>query len=148
MIPKEIISSLVHKAYAELDEPSARVCHDIIFFLSSHKSGDMQHITYQTIMNGLHKNEVSTLFDNDDLVLHMMRSLDYLTSSKLHILDIHFQFYGPTEDEPSYIEKSELAEAIVSGKFYHPESGEEVEDFRKYIFPFFSPSSYWMSINE
>ncbi|EKN5029785.1 MULTISPECIES: hypothetical protein [Yersinia] len=127
---------LLHKAAGDLTGPQYELCAAIIEFLLSDRAKPLRHITYKTLVN-----EVGLEDENPQNQVYLIYVTDYLSSGKLHLLDIQFQFIDPQTDEPIPIDSDTLSYALDSGNFYHPENGALIHNFKRYIFPFFTPSA-------
>ncbi|WP_188009240.1 hypothetical protein [Grimontia hollisae] len=107
----------------------------VVSFLLGLDSSHLQHITFGTLFQVLS-------IDSDDEVAysHLVKVTDYLTSYRLHLLDMQFHFIDSELSDPFPVDKSELHQALKSGLFYHPLTGLEVFDFKDRIYPYFEPS--------
>lgn len=65
------------------------------------------------------------------------------TSSSMKALDVKFLFFDPSvpEDIGQPLSDEDVAAALDSGVFYHPDTGEKVSDFKSTLVPYFVPSS-------
>ncbi|MFV2622788.1 hypothetical protein ACNIU2_05625, partial [Escherichia coli] len=83
----------------------------------------------------------------DDYIL-LIKATDYLSSYKAHLLDMHFQYIDNLTEEPIPVEDDLISYALDTGSFYHPETGELVDNFSQYLYPYFTPSSLLESLHE
>ncbi|MBD2816265.1 hypothetical protein ID850_16270 [Xenorhabdus sp. Flor] len=105
-------------------------CHSIIEYIFSSNRENLKHIAFFKIKTVINTN-------NDSTVIKTMR---YLSGESLPIFDICFEFI-----DGEYIEQINLDLLISSqseNKFYHPETGELVDNFESKIFMYFSLSNY------
>jgi hypothetical protein len=60
---------------------------------------------------------------------------------------MHFQYIDDTLDEPLAVEDDLISYALDTGKFYHPETGELIDNFNQFLFPYFTPTEYLESLH-
>jgi len=126
----------------DLEGPVFYLCRDVVSFLISDNAKKLNHITYHTLLNGV---EILDLKPTDRALL--LKVTDYLSSNKLHLLDMHFQFIESDDSEPVPLDDEEISSALFEGVFYHPETGRPVENYRDLIFPYFTPTKLLESIH-
>ena len=68
------------------------------------------------------------------------RAVQYLTGHDLHLLDMEFEFIDERE-EFIYFDVDALSVARREGKLFHPETGDQIEDYEDRIFVTFVPSA-------
>lgn len=119
----------------DLEGPMGDLCREIVDFLTSEDAKSLKHITYITLVNGTDLNT-----DNDAVKVMLLKVTDYLSSNRLHLLNMHFQYIESDDSEPIPIDDADLSQALFSGKFYHPASGKLVENYNHYLFPYFTPT--------
>lgn len=134
----DIFSQIRH----DLNGPAEDLCRVIVDFLISHKARNLKHITYVTLVNGSQLNS-----DNDEERIVLLKVTDYLSSNRLHLLDMHFQFIESDDSDPVPIDDADLSHALFTGEFYHPDSGKLVENFNQHLFPYFTPSKVLESLH-
>ncbi|WP_313714467.1 hypothetical protein [Atlantibacter hermannii] len=132
MLTKRDIYSKIEQ---DLSGPVVELCREVVDFLTSEDARPLKHITYFTLVNGA-KNSFA---EYEEKIL-LVKVTDYLSSNRLHLLNMHFQFIESDESEPVPIDDDELSHALHTGEFYHPESGELVENYDHFLFPYFTPS--------
>ncbi|ENA7090101.1 hypothetical protein ABGC46_004870, partial [Escherichia coli] len=88
------------------------------------------------------------LTDTKDDYILLIKATDYLSSYKAHLLDMHFQYIDNLTEEPIPVEDDLISYALDTGSFYHPETGELVDNFSQYLYPYFTPSSLLESLHE
>lgn len=123
------------KIELDLSGPVVELCREVVDFLTSENARPLKHITYITLVNGAKY----SFADHEEKIL-LVKVTDYLSSNRLHLLDMHFQFIESDDSEPVPIDDDELSHALHTGEFYHPESGELVENYDHFLFPYFTPS--------
>lgn len=102
----------------------------VIKFLDnlSHKNvNEIYHLSFRDIASIIDK----TTCDNE-----LFELINTLESSEIKILVRKYKFV----DEEGYeeeIDDSDFNEILKNGEFFHPVTGEEVEEWRSHIFPFF-----------
>ncbi|QEW32003.1 hypothetical protein D0N50_10090 [Erwinia billingiae] len=134
----DIYSKIDH----DLDGPVRDLCRVIVEFLTSNPAKPLKHITYVTLVNG---SKLSA--HNEEEKIKLLRVTDYLSSNRLHLLDMHFQFIESDDSDPVPIDDADLSKALYTGEFYHPESGQLIEDFNHYLFPYFTPTNFLESLH-
>lgn len=73
--------------------------------------------------------------------VEILKAIQYLCGDKVEVLDINFEFID--DDDTSYqIVKENVAEAIKTGYFVHPITGDVLEkaEFESKIFSYFTPT--------
>jgi hypothetical protein len=120
------------------------LCAKIIHLLVSDGFRELRHITY------LHLFQQLSLAVDDDKAREIIAITDYLSSDRLKLLEMKFQFYDDNDDDslPIEIDNSDVTSAMVDGKFYHPISGKLVDDFRRRVFAYFAPSEQLRKVHE
>ncbi|RWM27783.1 hypothetical protein [Mesorhizobium sp.] len=110
-------------------EPFA-LCLQIVDFVAKLPAEHSRMLTFKTMTNITGKKYV------DDSLL---AALNILASTRVAALDAHAMFVDDDNEEHE-IEPQELALAQSTGKFIHPETGEEVPNYEEKVFPFFVPT--------
>ena len=129
------LSDIHDKIQRDLDGPLECLCREIVDFLVSEQAKPLKHITYITLVNGS-----QLRFDSVEDRVQLLKVTDYLSSHRLHLLDMHFQFIESDSSEPVLVDDEEISHALHTGEFYHPQSGQLVEDYNRFLFPFFTPT--------
>lgn len=111
-------------------EPQARFCTAIISFACKTPSEQLAVLTYRDFADACDTSEV-----NSELV----EAVSFLSGAKIHAFDAGF-FFVDEDDEEHEIGKKVMMKALETGEFFHPNTGERVENFENYIYPFFSAS--------
>lgn len=130
------------KIRQDLDGPAMELCCVMVDFLTSEQAKPLKHITYITLVNGLNLD-----IENGDAQVRLIKVTDYLSSNRLHLLNMHFQFIESDSSEPIPVEDDELSHALHTGEFYHPQSGQLVENYKMYLYPYFTPAQMLEKIN-
>ncbi len=112
------------------EKPQADFCSAIISFASKTSNEELALLTYRDFANACGAQEVSS---------ELVEAVTFLSGAKIHAFDAGF-FFVDEDDEEHEIEKGEMMEAIATGEFFHPETGERVENFEDVIYPFFTAS--------
>lgn len=76
---------------------------------------------------------VAALGDVSDVV----PAIQYLTGARLHLLEPRFEFIDEERDFAEEVPLDVVARARADRIFYHPHTGEPVEDFERSLFMFF-----------
>ncbi|KZR33156.1 hypothetical protein [Enterobacter genomosp. S] len=126
----------------DFKDPARYVCRTLFLFLTSENARKVKHFTYKTLINGTGL-DVTT---PEDYVL-IIKATDYFSSYKAHLLNMHFQYIDDTLEEPIAVDDDLISHALDTGKFYHPETGELVDNFNKYLYPYFTPSDFLESLH-
>jgi len=120
---------LIEKDLARM--PHTRgVCVAIVEFIASEAHQFVDRLTFGQLMR------VAGLEDPADVI----PAVQYLTGARLHLLDPRFEFIDEVTDLVEEISLEAVAQARAESVFYHPDSGEPVEDFEKSLFMYFVPS--------
>lgn len=119
----------------DLQGPEVDLCRVVVNFLTSEEAKRLRHITYITLVNGAGYQCASP----EQRVL-LVKVTDYLSSNRMHLLNMHFQFIQNDDSDPIPVDNDEISLALHSGTFYHPENGQLVENFGQYLFPYFTPT--------
>ena len=119
------------------DNPEVlNACLKIIDIIHQTKSEqDLQHLPYSFFREQCNVEDHSTL----------LKIINYLCGSRVPALDKHFCFIDDEEDIDEPLENDEVSEALNTGEFYHPITGELVADFKNYIFIYFSVNTQFFS---
>lgn len=123
------------KIQRDLDGSLEALCRDIVEFLVSDQAKPLKHITYITLVNGSRLR-----FEDTETQIQLLKVTDYLSSHRLHLLDMHFQFVENDSSEPVPVDDEEISHALHTGEFYHPKSGQLIQDYNRFLFPFFTPT--------
>lgn len=139
---KKELCDIFRQIEQDFKDPARYVCRTLFLFLTSEHASKLKHFTYKTLINGTGL-DIST---PEDYVL-IIKATDYFSSYKAHLLNMHFQYIDDTLEEPLEVEDDLISHALDTGKFYHPETGELVDDFNKFLFPYFTPSEFLVSLH-
>lgn len=103
-------------------------CKTILNYIYNTKNPQtLHHLTFQFLANLVKLNE------ND-----LMITINYLCGGRVPALTPEFSFIDETTDEE--INSSEINQARKEGVFYHPNTGDPVDDFENHIYIYFSCS--------
>ena len=107
---------------------AAEAASSIFLFVISAPPNRLEHITHLMFADLLPQANY-----------HILEAIQYLSGDRVRLLKTHFEFID--EDVCEEVSPSQVSRACTTGTFYHPESGEAVEDFMDRIFMYFTPSS-------
>lgn len=110
--------------------PAADLCMRILDYVENTPREELRFLTYMNLSMAAGLKEI-----NGDL----LAAVNMLTSSNLALLDAHALFIDDDEEEFE-IPTNDLANALLTGEFTHPETGELVPDYEKHVIPFFAPT--------
>ncbi|EGQ9297304.1 hypothetical protein ACSTLJ_04755 [Vibrio parahaemolyticus] len=115
------------------DREEHSLCLMLFDFLTSKDSFKLNYVTYGTLMQIVQcsKSEFNLL----------VKATDFLTTRYVPLLDMHFEYYDDTMEDPEPVENADVNRALAEGVLYHPVSGETVANFSSYIYPVFRPSA-------
>jgi hypothetical protein len=116
-------------------QPAAELCLRIVDYLTERSSQQLRMLTFQTLAKAAQRAEV----DSD-----VLTAIQILTSTKLAILDSKAMFVDDDSEEHELTD-DEFAEAMRTGEFVHPETGELVPDYARHVFPFFVPTAEFLA---
>jgi hypothetical protein len=120
------------------DEPTVAICFAILDFMKTVSNDQLQMLTFTSLKSAANKEEVDS---------ELLKAITILASSRVAALDAHAMLVDDDEREHE-ISIEYLSLARANGEFIHPETGRIVEDFESKIFPFFVPSSNFMSADQ
>lgn len=104
-------------------------CLKVIDLICNSKNrSTLKHIAFYKLGNAIDTKEKK-------IILDVTR---YLSGDRLNLLNICFELIE--DDNPTELETRYVKEAIQSGEFYHPETGELIEDFESKLYMYFSLS--------
>jgi len=139
----ERYESLISTHTKVLDASTEDVTKELFRFLVSDDANKLKHITYGTLLQVLY-------ISSDDVVEYtkLVKAVDLLSSNKVPMLEMRFQFIENDHADAHKVSPEELHLALKSGRYYHPESGEVVEAFEEKIYPYFERSNELKKIQE
>ena len=140
MLTKHDIYSKINH---DLHGPVGDLCRVVVDFLTSKEAKSLKHITYVSLVNGT-KLDVQ----NNDAKVLLIKVTDYLSSNRMHLLDMHFQYIESDDSDPIPVDDDDVSHALHTGKFYHPYSGQLVDNYNHYLFPYFSPTDALEELHE
>ena len=127
MIDKEPLNSA--RAKVALDFAGMpliiEACLQIIDHIENQPDEKLKHLTFGMLST------VSKASSTDIA----QKAISYLSGDVANVLRMQFEFID--NDDIFQIEAAELSEAIRSGEFFHPQSGEIVDNFQKNIYIYF-----------
>ena len=126
----------------DFNDPARYVCRTLLLFLTSENARNIKHFTYKTLING-----TGLDIETPEEYVLIIKATDYFSSYKAHLLNMHFQYIDDTLDEPLAVEDDLISYALDTGEFYHPETGELVDNFNQFLFPYFPPTEYLESLH-
>jgi len=112
------------------DLPAAHLCVLILDKLETLETSQLSFVTFTTFAN---------MADRKQIDIDVLHAVNILTNTRFSLFDSHAMFIDEANSEHE-IPVSDLNKAKATGVFIHPETGEEVPDFEKHVFPFFSAS--------
>lgn len=118
------------------------LCLKIIEFLLHSKSEGLNHITFGSFRTALN------LSTNNEVDIQLLKITDYLSSGKLHLLEMKYQYIDEFEDDPIPLDNDMVFDAIYGNVFFHPYTGDNIVEFKSKIFPYFLPSEELKRIHE
>ena len=92
MLTKHDIYSKINH---DLHGPVGDLCRVVVDFLTSKEAKSLKHITYVSLVNGT-KLDVQ----NNDAKVLLIKVTDYLSSNRMHLLDMHFQYIESDDSDP------------------------------------------------
>lgn len=102
----------------------------IFHYFKSNNPDHHQHLTFRSFRDVLHsKNE-----DNP----YLASALTYLCNG-VPLLEMKLEFFDEELDEFFEISHSEIREANEYGSLIHPNTGEQVIDFKRKVFVYYEP---------
>lgn len=72
-----------------------------------------------------------------DKIADVLPAVEYLSGGRVHLLDPRFEFIDARDDFIEEIPIDQVARARAEAVFYHPRTGEPVDNFENYLFMFF-----------
>lgn len=139
---RKAISSWLNKAKEDLDDEHIyHLCEGLITFLSHDDSKHLRHITFSTLHTNLQ------LDHQPEAQVALLKVTDYLSSNRLHLLDMKFQLFDAPDEDPIELSDDDVECALFRGALYNPNTGEPVTDFKEKMFPYFEPSKELMMLH-
>jgi hypothetical protein len=124
MTEQELIEQTIKEDLAHAPD-LLKTCGLIVNYLFSHPVQNFQHITFGDL------SRTANLSKKEDV----LAAMQYLCGDRARLLVPKFEFIE--DDFIETISNSDVAIARKQGFFYHPKSGELVNDFEAKIFMFF-----------
>lgn len=118
----------------QLEEPVLQVCLNIVDHLSRVSFDQAQRLTFTLLYNWSES-------DVDESTFYA--ALTALTSMKNRPLVMYFVFYDENEDREIAISAKDAMKAAKENEFYNPETGEEIDDFLKKLFPVYKMTEFF-----
>ncbi|WEY37753.1 hypothetical protein [Paraburkholderia sp. SUR17] len=113
--------------------PAVReACLAIVEFLSSSWDPGLQRVTFGQLTKAAGLSEVD----------EVLPAVQYLSGGRLHLLEPKFEFIDLDTDTIEEV-SSERVRRLRNGEepFYHPDTGEKVENIERSLYMFFVPSA-------
>lgn len=110
------------------------LCHSIIELLASERFENVEHFSFALFFSELN------ISNNESDLAKLMRVLDYLSSGRLHLLEMKYLLHDEEYSEPLYLDSDLVNHAFFEGVLYHPNTGEPVDNYKAKIFPYFVQS--------
>lgn len=89
--------------------------------------------TYQISFEGF-----KLLIDRTDANAELLKAIQYLCGDRVNLLTASFNF--AVQESWITIPKTDIKEALKTGVFLHPQTGEVIKDFEQKVFLTFEPS--------
>lgn len=123
------IENEIDRIWRDTQPEVARICTHIAQYVVRQRADAHLHLTYSLL-----KTESSAIQDSD-----LMTAVQYLTGAGADLLEIQFEF---ADDNGDFfpLSKSDVAIANREGAFFHPETGDLVEDFASAVLVYFVPT--------
>lgn len=118
----------------QLEEPVLQVCLNIVDHLSRVSFDQAQRLTFTLLYNWSES-------DVDESTFYA--ALTALTSMKNRPLVMYFVFHDENEDREIAISAKDAMKAAKENEFYNPETGEEIDDFLKKLFPVYKMTEFF-----
>lgn len=135
MVGDTIISIWCDNCSQDLrNRETAQLCSSIIRLIASEKYKDVEHLPLALFFNELN------IPDQQENLGQLMKVLEYLSSRRMHLLDMKYMLHDDDYSEPLYLEEESISEALFDGVLYHPETGEPVDNYKSKVFPYFVQS--------
>lgn len=128
---------------ARIDEDLGRIpevrraCLAIVEYLSDNQ-GPLDRVTFGMLSKIAGTPEVTDV----------LPAVQYLSGSRLHLFDPRFEFIDVDRGSADEVPLDEVARARSEQKFYHPRTGEPVENFEEWLMMFFVLSEEARSLGE
>lgn len=119
---KDAAIALVEEDLLQIHPEVARACVAIINYFSSVPRDALLRITFGAL-------STAAGYETKDQILP---AVQYLTGARVGILEPSYYFFDQSGDDFP-ISSSSVSSACKDGRFFHPETGEEVKQFEKFI---------------
>ena len=107
----------------------ARACSAVVFFLESQPPEILLHLTFASLGRAAGLGSA----------VEAMPVAEYLSSSRIDVLQKCFVLV--LGDDEVEISSDQVWEANATRVLYHPDTGEEVPDFEKFLYMYFAPGA-------
>lgn len=107
----------------------ARICTSIVTFVAENAPKTPLHLTYSLL-----KKETSPHSDGD-----LIAAVQYLIGARAAVLKMAYEFLDE-HGEFHKIDESTVASAVRGEGFFHPDTGEIVEDYESSLLVYFTPT--------
>ncbi len=118
--------------YPELQD----ACLAIVEYLCAQPEQNLRHITFGALSRAAKL----------DHIKDVIPASRYLTGARVPILNLEFEFIEDDLIEP--IPREQVSEARESGVFYHPVSGDQVENFENMLVMYFELSKDGLELRQ
>lgn len=99
----------------------------ILKHIRSQKPSQLGHLTFNALR--------AIGLPGEDVVL--MRVLAILSGPSFNVLGQKFEFLDEEDDEYIDLDPEDVAAALKTGVFYHPNTGQAMPDFQRHIFVYY-----------
>lgn len=104
----------------------SQICMEIVDYIFSVPCDQLAYLTYGTF-----RSITQNKYSNQEL----LPAIQYLHGDVMKVLEVKFEYIEDGEDYP--LNKGEVANAEETGYLIHPETGEEIANFRDKVFVYF-----------
>ncbi|MGO2959569.1 MAG: hypothetical protein ACTIDN_11130 [Acetobacter sp.] len=126
-----VIDEIKMQLRQQLEGPVLEVCLNVVDHLSDISFEQAQRLTFNRLY--------AWAGDNIE-EFNFYAALSVLTSMKNHPLIMYFVFYDQNEDREIAISVKTALCAVKNKEFFDPETGIQIEDFEKKLFPVYKMS--------
>jgi len=111
-------------------------CLAILDYICAQPEQNLRHITYGALTKATKLEDIN----------YVVQASRYLIGARVPILDLEFEFIDG--DLIEQIPQEDVSEAMNKGVFYHPVTGERVENFDHMLYSYFKVSQNGLELRK
>jgi hypothetical protein len=129
MTDKELLVRQIREDWG--DKPQSEICIEILTYLELEKPQNLYHITHGNL-----RQIVDSRYED----IQIWKAVQYLCGDRTHVLEMKFELIDEDENIVE-LSSSDISNAEECGYLIHPETGEEVNNYKNKVYTYFEPSN-------